>query len=141
MDITREFIAPIAVGLFIGLLTAYLFTKYGKVNDYVATIFGINNNVLLNSIIIIIIVGSIITLSGMSVVIHDYEYPMKNPLKFFLEILVMGILPTLAILVLYYLRGNKISKNDMIGLGLIAVKFMILHLLLQLSGYYRDIFQ
>jgi len=141
MDITREFIAPIAVGLFIGLLTAYLFTKYGKVNDYVATIFGINNNVLLNSIIIIIIVGSIITLSGMSVVIHDYEYPMKNPLKFFLEILVMVILPTLAILVLYYLRGNKISKNDMIGLGLIAVKFMILHLLLQLSGYYRDIFQ
>jgi hypothetical protein len=141
MDITREFIAPIVVGLFIGLVTAYLFTKYGKVNDYVATIFGINNNVLLNAIIIIVIIGSIVTLSGMSVVIHDYEYIVENPLKFFVEILAMGILPTLAILVLYYLRGNNISKKDMVGLGLVGVKFMILHILLQLSGYYRPIFQ
>lgn len=141
MDLTKEFIAPIGVGLFIGVVTAFLFTKYGKVNDYVATVFGINNNVLLNSIIIIIIVGSIITLSGMSVVIHDYEYIIENPLKFFIEVVAMGVLPTLAILVVYYLRGNKLTKNDIIGLGLIAVKFMILHILLQLSGYYRAIFQ
>ena len=141
MDITNDFIIPMCVGVFIGLVTAFLFTRYSKVDEYIATIFSINSNVLLNGIIIVITVGSVIALSGMSVVIHDYEYIVENPLKFFAEILAMGILPTLAVLLLYYFRESKLTKKDMVALGLISVKFMILHVLLQLSGYCRYIFE
>lgn len=141
MDITNDFIIPMGVGVFIGLITAFVFTRYSKVDEYVATVFSINNNVLLNGIIIVVTVGSVIALSGMSVVIHDYEYIVENPLKFFAELVAMGILPTLAVLALYYLRESKLTKKDIFALGLVALKFTILHVLLQLSGYYRYIFE
>ena len=141
MDITNDFIIPMGVGVFIGLIPAFVFTRYSKVDEYVATVFSINNNVLLNGIIIVVTVGSVIALSGMSVVIHDYEYIVENPLKFFAELVAMGILPTLAVLALYYLRESKLTKKDIFALGLVALKFTILHVLLQLSGYYRYIFE
>ena len=45
MDITNDFIIPMCVGVFIGLVTAFLFTRYSKVDEYIATIFSINSNV------------------------------------------------------------------------------------------------
>jgi len=71
------------------------------------------------------------------VIIHDYEFIIKNPIKFFFELLIMSVLPTLAVIFVIYMRKNKITSENNLELGLLAGKFLVLHLVLQLSGYYR----
>ena len=138
---TIDIVIPIIVGLGVGVAFSYLFTKYSSVNSYSASIFGINANALLSGILLFTIVGGIAALAGMSVVIKDFEYPSNNPVKFFFETLLMGLLPALAVLFVIYCRKNYISSKDNMELFIITGKFVALHLLLQFSGYYRYVFE
>jgi len=74
-----------------------------------------------------------------SLLVHDTAYIQKNP-KFFLgETLFMGVLTTIPIMLICYLRGA--SKNETInGSGLFFLKIVLLHIGFQLSGVYSVIF-
>ena len=135
-----DIVAPIVVGALIGIVISYLFIKHGYVNRYQANVFGINSNNLITGVTIFCIVGGIATLSGMSAIIKDIDFIIKEPYLFTLETLLMGLLPTLALVGVIYLRTNKFSNRNLIETSALFIKFAALHVLLQISGYYRYVF-
>jgi hypothetical protein len=74
-----------------------------------------------------------------SILVHDTAYIKKNP-KFFLgETLFMGVLTTIPVILISYLRGASKSEIEN-GSGLIFLKIVLLHIGFQLSGVYSVIF-
>ena len=79
------------------------------------------------------------TLLVSSILVRDTTYIQKNP-KFFLgETLFMGVLTTLPVMLICYLRGASKSEIEN-GSGLIFLKIVLLHIGFQLSGVYSVIF-
>uniref|UniRef100_A0A6C0ANQ0 Uncharacterized protein n=1 Tax=viral metagenome TaxID=1070528 RepID=A0A6C0ANQ0_9ZZZZ len=79
------------------------------------------------------------TLFVSSIIVHDTAYIQKNP-KFFLgETLFMGVLTTIPVMLISYLRGASKSEIEK-GSGLIFLKIVLLHIGFQLSGVYSVIF-
>jgi hypothetical protein len=139
--VSLDIIIPSIVGLGLGIAIAVLFTKYADVtNSYNATIFGINSNSLVTGMVLFIIIGGIVSLIGLSAIIRDTDYIVKNPFKFIIETILMGLLPSLAVMYVMWARTKKITQSNNIELLVLAAKFAALHILLQLSGYYRYVF-
>lgn len=139
--VSLDIIVPSVIGLVLGVLVAFLFTKYSSVsNTYNSTILGISSNSLVTGTILFILICGIIALVGLSVVIKDTEFITSNPLNFTFELILMAILPTLAFLFVIYSRTGKITTTDNIQLLVLAGKFAAMHFLLQLSGYLRYVF-
>ena len=91
--------------------------------------YGIITGISLSAIILII--GSIL--------VHDTYY-IKNDPKFFIsEMLIMGILTSLPILYISYLRGGAI-KTTIQEFSLLFIKIVLIHLGFQLSGVYSVLF-
>ena len=135
-----DIVAPIVVAALIGIVISYLFVKHGSVNRYQANVFGLNSNNLITGVTLFCIVGGIATLAGMSAIIKDIEFIIKEPYLFTLETLLMGLLPTIALVVVIYLRTNKFNNKNVIEASALFIKFAALHVLLQISGYYRYVF-
>ena len=95
-------------------------------------------NIIKYSILFGIVVGFSMLFIA-SALVHDIAYIQKNP-KFFLgETLIMGVLTTIPIMVICYLRGA--SKNETINSsGLFFLKIVLIHIGFQLSGVYSVIF-
>ena len=79
-------------------------------------------------------------LAGMSAVIKDIDFIIDEPLKFTIETFIMGLLPTLALILIIYFRTKKFTSQNKVDSLILFSKFAILHVLLQISGYYRYIF-
>jgi hypothetical protein len=135
-----DIVAPIVAGAIIGLIISFLFVKHGSVNKYKAVVLGINSNNLITGITLFTIVGGIAALSGMSAIIKDTEFIMNKPYKFLLETILMGLLPTLALVAIVYLRTDKFNNTNIVESFVLFAKFAAFHVLLQISGYYRYIF-
>lgn len=135
-----DIILPIIVGVLVGTVVSFLFVQYGSVNKYQATVFGINSNNLVTGITLFVIIGGIMGLAGMSAVIKDIDYIIDEPLKFIIETFIMGLLPTLALLLIIYFRTEKFTSQNKVDSLILFSKFAILHVLLQISGYYRYVF-
>ena len=135
-----DIVAPIVAGAMIGIIISFLFVKHGSVNKYQANVFGINSNNLITGITLFTIVGGIAALSGISAIIKDTEFIIKEPYKFVLEIILMGLLPTLALVAIVYLRTNKFDNTNIVESFVLFAKFAAFHVLLQISGYYRYVF-
>ena len=132
---------PIIVGSILGFIFSYLFKSYVSISKpYSGTIFGINTNTLITSSFLFMVILSIGGLAGMSAIIKDIEYIQTDTFKFIIETLLMAIVPTIAFLIVIYLRKNKITWLNNIELIFLAFKFAALHVLLQISGYYRYLF-
>ena len=139
--VSFDIVVPCIIGLVIGLVVAFVFTKYSSVsNSYSATIFGISSNSLVTGSLLFLVITGIIALVGLSVVIKDTEFITKYPIKFMMELILMGILPALALMFVIYSRTGKITSTDNIELILLALKFAGLHVLLQTCGFYRYMF-
>lgn len=139
--VSFDILIPSIIGLIIGVIVAFVFTKYSSVsNSYSATIFGINSNSLVTGTLLFLIITGIIALVGLSVVIKDTEFITKYPIKFTMELILMGILPAVAMLFVIYSRTGTITTNDNIELMVLVAKFAGLHILLQVSGFYRYVF-
>jgi hypothetical protein len=95
-----------------------------------------------NIIKYLIIIGIVVGFAALfiaSVLVHDIAYIQKNPKYFISETLIMGVLTTIPIMVICYLRGA--SKNETInGSGLFFLKIVLIHIGFQLSGVYSVIF-
>ena len=74
-----------------------------------------------------------------SILVHDTSYITKNPKFFASETIVMGLLSSLPIVYISWLRGG--SKVQTIEeFGLVFAKIALLHITFQLSGVYSIIF-
>ena len=140
MLLNFDVVVPSIVGAIIGVILTVLYDKYGKVNTYDITLFGVNSNSLITGVILFILVCSYVVLSGISVIIRDIGYIVKEPFQFTMETLAMGILPTLAFILVMYYRTGKITSRRIIESIALLVKFAGLHVLLEISGYYRYVF-
>jgi hypothetical protein len=79
------------------------------------------------------------TLFISSILVHDTAYIQKNPKFFLAETLFMGVLTTIPVMLICYLRGVD-KKGIIIDSGLIFLKIVLLHIGFQLSGVYSVIF-
>jgi hypothetical protein len=135
-----DVIVPSIIGAIIGVILTVLYDRYGIVKSYQINLFGINSNSLITGVVIFILVCSFVVLSGISVIVRDIGYIVKEPLQFTIEVLAMGILPTLAFIILMYYRTGKITSRRILESVALLVKFAGLHVLLEISGYYRYVF-
>jgi hypothetical protein len=95
-------------------------------------------NVIKYGIIIGIFISLIVLVIG-SVLVHDTTYIEKNPKFFISETFIMGILTTVPILYITYLRGGK-KENTLSGILLFFMKIVLIHIGFQLSGVYTVLF-
>lgn len=78
-------------------------------------------------------------LFALSIFVHDTSIITGNFVYFFVETLLVAILPALPFFFFVVSRGISIEKAKLYFYSL-AAKFGVFHLLLQLSGYYRYLF-
>lgn len=130
----------VLVGVFLGIGLSVGLNIYSKTNanSYVYSIFGMNVIDLLTYTILFALSLSIVVLSGYSVLIRDLQFPITSPINFTLETLTMAIVPSLVIFVMTVLRGHEINSYTWLEFGGLFLKFGLLHILLQFSGFYSS---
>jgi hypothetical protein len=126
------------IGAILGIVSSVFFGIYSKptLNASIYSVFGMNSDTLIASAILMVVVCGMIILSCFSFIVRDLAYPIANPLKFTTEVLMMGILPTLVFPVMLYFRGIPYSNSHLMEGLLLMAKFGLLHVLLQISGFY-----
>ena len=99
-----------------------------------------NSNNIIKWGIIGIIVIAFGYLVFLSIIIKDIAYPMAHPYLFTLETLLISIGTGTIIFLMAYGR-NKITSSTFIDFLVITLKFGVLNILLQFSGFYTYIFR
>jgi hypothetical protein len=132
----------LSVGLGMGIILSVLFGMYNKNTSvyYSKNIFGMSSTKLITDAIILLVGTSFLFLSTVSFIVKDLNYPQKSPLYFTIETLMMSLFSALTIFVMTIFRGYQITSNTFLEFGVLAMKFGILHILLQFSGFYSYIF-
>ena len=129
-------------GILVGVILSIVFSVYNKKTaDALSRSFlGMSTQVLITDIILFAVVVSFAVLSTISVFVRDLSYPMKTPVNFAIETLLMAFLPSLIIFAMTLLRGYKVNGETFQEFGLLVAKFGVLHILLQFSGFYSYVF-
>ena len=130
------------VGLGLGSILSLIFGLFSNAGDarYSRSIFGIQSTELITSTVILIVGASLVFLSVVSFLIKDVAYPQKSPLHFTIETLMMGLSSSSIIFLMTYFRGYSFTSNTVEEFFILFLKFSILHILLQFSGFYSYIF-
>ena len=129
-------------GLLIGAVLSIVFSVYNRKGaDAISRSFlGMSTSVLITDIILIVVVTSFAVLATVSAFVRDLTYPTKAPVNFTIETLLMAFVPSVLIFAMALLRGYKITGETFEEFGFLAVKFGVLHILLQFSGFYSYVF-
>lgn len=129
-------------GVVLGSILSVLFGVYStaSANTYTRNIFGMSSTSLLLDGTVAILAVIIIVLTTVSVMVRDAWYPMSHPGNFILETMLMAFLPASVFLVMVPLRGYRFTVETFLEFGVLFLKFGVLHVLLQFSGFYSDIF-
>jgi len=129
-------------GLILGALISFIFFKHSgpTTNKYYKTIFGIDSGIVIRNILAFVIIGGFTGLLGLSSLNRDVEYIVERPSNFGVELLLFSTLPALIVFAMTVLRGHKISTNTWLEFLVLAVKFGLMHVLLQISGFYRYVY-
>jgi len=131
------------VGLLLGAITSIILNVHSAkgADPYSLAIFGIHSTTFIKGMTIAFGTFVLAITAWVSFLIRDDEYPSKHPVHFFVETVFSGIIPASVILLMYYTRKDSASSaNVFTNFGLLSVKFMFAHLLLQFSGVYSSIF-
>jgi heme/copper-type cytochrome/quinol oxidase subunit 3 len=130
------------VGLLLGTILSVVFGVYSKTTSepYIRMLFGLSSYDLIFDGIIIIISAGFLFLTVVAIVVRDTAYPIAKPLNFTLETMMMTFLSSSVLLAMAPLRGQKIDLETLKEFGILSVKFGALHLLLQFSGFYSNVF-
>lgn len=93
-----------------------------------------------NYVILWTVIAALVFLIVTSIIVRDYEFIIKSPGLFIIEILFFSVIPAL-IIVFIMARTRNMPVKDTLG-WLIAMifKFSIFHVLFQLSGVYTVLF-
>jgi hypothetical protein len=97
-----------------------------------------SNNIIKWSIIGIIVIA-FAYLVFLSIIIKDIAYPMAHPYLFTLETLLTAFGTGSLIFLMAYGR-NKITSSTFFEFGIMVLKFGLLNILLQFSGFYTYVF-
>lgn len=132
----------VIIGLVIGAIISILFGVYSKtgVDAYSRMFLGVSSTDMVFYLIIIVLVPTFIVLTTFSVMIRDLVYPISMPVNFTIETLLMGFLPSIVFLLMPYLRGYNYTATTMVEFLGLSIKFGVLHILLQFSGFYSSLF-
>ena len=130
------------IGIFIGSLVSLVFNinSAPTANKFSYLIFGIHSEVLIATILLFVLTSGVAGLAGLSILVRDFEYPKENPLRFFIEFCFASIVPAMLLIVMTYLRSNSFNVYTFLEFLALALKFGLLHVLLQFSGVYSSIF-
>jgi hypothetical protein len=130
------------IGLGLGSILSLLFSLFSKTGTttYSRTLYGIESTELITNIIVMFIGASLIVLSVVSFLVKDVTYPQRSPLYFTIETLLMALLSSVIIFLMTYFRGYKFTISTIEEFFILFLKFGILHILLQFSGFYSYIF-
>jgi len=97
-----------------------------------------SNNIIAYTLIGVIVVA-FTYLTFLSIIIKDIAYPMAHPYLFTLETLLTSIGPSAVIFLMAYGR-SKITTATLLEFGIMVLKFGLLNILLQFSGFYTYAF-
>ena len=98
-----------------------------------------NSNKIITYGIIGIIVIAFVYLIFLSIIIKDIAYPKAHPYLFTLETLLTAVGPSAVIFLMAYGR-NKITSSTFLEFSIMVLKFGLLNILLQFSGFYSYAF-
>jgi uncharacterized SAM-binding protein YcdF (DUF218 family) len=101
-------------------------------------LFSKSNTIIQWGIIIIVLI-SVIYLVALSVIVQDLKYPRENPYLFILETLLFSIGCGSIVFLMAYGR-NDLGLSTVLEFIIISLKFGILSILLQFSGFYSYAF-
>jgi hypothetical protein len=129
-------------GLVLGAILSVVFGVYSKssAESYIRSLFGMSSYDLIFGGIVFILVASFLFLATISGVVKDLWYPTTKPVNFTIETLLMAFMPALVFLIMTPLRGYPITGTTYEEFMVLVVKFGLLHVLLQFSGFYSNIF-
>ncbi len=130
------------VGLGIGIIFSFIFGIYSKstATSYARSIFGLDSSTVIGYAVIGLVVASIVFLATVSALVRDLAYPNAHPWLFSTEVLLMAIPPALVFLLMSKFRGYPITSTTWEEFALLAGKFGALHIFLQFSGFYSNVF-
>lgn len=100
-----------------------------------------NSNQIIAWLVIIAVIVFGIFLIFLSIIIRDIKYPTENPILFTVETLLFSIGCALVTFLMAYGRTKQITKTTIMQFILVALKFGVLHILLQFSGFYSYMFE
>ena len=132
----------VGIGLSIGAILSVVFGIYSRAGSepYIRTIFGMSSADLIFDGILFILAFGCLFLAVVSIIIRDNIYPSQFPLRFTVETILMSVVPASLLLLMANFRGYKIDSKVGMEFSVLALKFGVLHLLLQFSGFYSDTF-
>jgi ABC-type dipeptide/oligopeptide/nickel transport system permease component len=130
------------VGAILGLAASLAFNIYGKksATPYIYSLFGVSSEEWIATMILSIVAAGVVGLAGISFLIRDVKYPSAKPFEFTLETLLFAFLPASVFLLMGVFRGYPPTKDTYLEFFLLAAKFGLLHVLLQFSGFYSNVF-
>jgi hypothetical protein len=132
----------LVIGLIAGGLLSTVFGIYNKqtAGQAVRSLFGLNSNTWITDALIMLVAASFVFLSTVSAINRDLTYPVKSPMYFTLETLMMALFPSVVLFAMTVFRGYRINASTYQDFFLLVLKFGLLHVLLQFSGFYSYIF-
>lgn len=98
-----------------------------------------NSNDIIKWTIIALVIVAAIYLIYLSIFIRDFKYPNQHPYLFTLETLLFSLGTASIIFLMSYGRGT-LNIMTFVEFLVVALKFGILHILLQFSGFYSYVF-
>jgi hypothetical protein len=131
----------VIIGLVIGAVISAVFGVFSKKDAEKAsrTFLGMSSSSLVTNAIVIVVVGGFVFLSLLAVFVKDLDYPVKSPVKFTIETILMAGLPSSLIFLMTNFRGKKITSSTVQEFFVLFAKFGVLHILLQFSGVYTNL--
>lgn len=132
----------LGIGLLCGLAVSVVFGIYSRAGaePYIRSFFGLSSYDLIFDGIIFMLSAGAFFLVSLSWLIRDLTYPKKLTMNFILETILMAILPSIGFLAMAILRGYHLDSEVYTEFSVLVLKFGVLHLLLQFSGFYSNIF-
>jgi hypothetical protein len=94
-----------------------------------------NSNNLTKYGIFVMLGISLIYLIITSIIIKDLKYPTEHPILFTIETLLFSFVSSLVYFLMAYGRGS-LSWMSVVEYLIISIKFGVMHILLQFSGFY-----
>jgi hypothetical protein len=135
------YLYAILLGIFLGMIVSLAFNIHSKrgTDVYSHLVFGMTSTALIKNLLIMLVLFMIVVFGWLSFLVRDTKFPMEYPLEFMIETLMVSILPALTLFVVYYIRKIPLGKEGVVGFGVIALKCVVGHLLLQFSGVYSSL--
>ena len=74
----------------------------------------------------------------LTIKVFHISFIRKKPFEFFIELFILGFFSYLFVIIIYYFRGLPL-KRDHSKIVYLTIVFVIMHILLELSGMYKSL--